>query len=367
MDLSAFRELFPALERFVWLDTPTAPPAARPVSDALIGAERDWAEGTFSWRAWEAEAEATRTLFAGLVGGAPDTIALLPSLAEAAATVAASLPIGGLVVGEQEFQSNLFPWLALEAQGWTVTQVRFRGGVLRTDDVVAAIDDRTVLVAISEVQSSSGARVHVPRIAERSREVGARLFLNLTQMLGALRFDVSDVRPDFVATHGYKWLLAPRGAAWLHVRPDRLAELRPLAPSWKSQRDPHAAYYGGPLDLAPDARRLDASLAWFSWVGARAALDVVRSLDAARVQTHCLQLAASFRRELEARRFRVVPQEAPSQIVAVAVADPDGVKRRLAERRVRAAVRGGFVRFGFHGYNVEADVEAALDALGRSP
>lgn len=93
--------------------------------------------------------------------------------------------------------------------------------------------------------------------------MGARLFVNLTQSLGALRFDPAEVRPDYFATHGYKWLLCPRGAAWLVTRPDRVDELEPLAPSWKSTAPPHG-YFGGPADLAPDAGRCDASPAWFS-------------------------------------------------------------------------------------------------------
>ncbi len=87
-DLASFRALFPALERLTYLNTAGAP-AARPVLDALRRAEREWEEGTFDWQAWEAEAHATRALFARLIGARASSVALTSSVSEAAATVAA--------------------------------------------------------------------------------------------------------------------------------------------------------------------------------------------------------------------------------------------------------------------------------------
>lgn len=363
-DLEAFRGEFPALERVVWLNTPTAPPGARPVLAELRRVQDEWERGEFSWRAWEAEAYATRGRFARLLGAEEDQVALMSSISEAAATVAASLPPGRVVVGAREFRSNLFPWLALRDRGFEVVEVPAEDGVVRGEALAEHTTPGTVLVAVSEVQSSNGFRVHLAGLAERAREVGARLFVDACQSAGALRVDLAAADPDFVAAHGYKWLLGPRGAAWLYVRPDRLDELAPLVPSWKSPEDPYADYYGGPLEYAKGARRLDTSLAWFSWPGARAALDLILSLDPADVEARCLGLAGAFREGAEARGFRLVPEEVPSHVVGLVLPDPERVGRALRERRVVAAVRGGFLRLGFHAFNDEGDVEAALAALG---
>jgi selenocysteine lyase/cysteine desulfurase len=325
--------------------------------------EGEWERGEFSWQGWEGEADATRASFAALIGGHAKQVSLVSSLAEAAATVATSLPPGRVVVGAREFQSNLFPWLALRRQGFEVVEVPAEDGVVRTEAILRAIDDRTVLVPVSEVQSSNGFRIRIEEIGARCREAGARLFVNLTQALGALRFDADRAGADFVAAHGYKWLLCPRGAAWLWVRPELLGQMQPLAPSWKTVAEPYAEYYGGPYDLPETGRRLDASLAWFSWVGARAALDLVSSVEG--TESRCLQLARAFRDQATDRGFPVVPEEAPSQTVGLRLPDPTGVREQLRERRVIGAVRGGFLRLGFHAYNDETDVEAALAALGR--
>jgi selenocysteine lyase/cysteine desulfurase len=363
-DLASFRAQFPALERVTYLNNATAAPGALPVVDALRRVEGEWEAGEFSWQAWEAEGEATRELFARLVGGRAEDVALLPTLAEAAATVAGSLPRGRVVVGEREFTSNLFPWLALRDRGFDVVEVPAPDGVTRTDAMVEAITDGTVLVAVTEVQSSNGFRVHLEELGRRCREAGARLFVDACQSLGALRLDVDAAGIDFVAAHGYKWLLAPRGAAWLWVRPERLDEVRPLAPNWKSIPDPYSEYYGGPLTLAPTARKLDAPMAWFSWPGARAALDLLATLDPEAVERRCLELAAAFRDDAVARGFDLVPEDAPTQIVAIRLSDPRQVRERLLARKVIGAVRADLLRLGFHAYNDESDVAAALDALG---
>jgi selenocysteine lyase/cysteine desulfurase len=362
----SFRELFPALDRVTYLNTATAAPGAIPILEALRRVQNQWESGEFSWQAWEADGEATRALFADMIGGRPQDVALTFSVSEAAATVATSLPPGRVVVGEREFQSNLFPWLALRDRGFEVVEVPSVDGVVPTDALVGAIDERTVLVAVSEVQSSNGFRVDVAAIGERCHRVGARLFVNLTQALGALRFDVDRAGADYVTAHGYKWLLGPRAAAWLWVRPERLPELRPLAPGWKTVAEPYAEYYGGPLEPAPGTRRLDASLAWFSWPGARTALELLASLDAAAVEAYCLELAAAFRDEAAGRGFLLSPQEVPSQMFSVQVPDPYAVKDRLREHRVIAAVRADSVRLGFHAYNDRSDLRAALDALGTT-
>jgi selenocysteine lyase/cysteine desulfurase len=302
-----------------------------------------------------------------MIGGRPKDVALISSVSEGAATVASCIPAGRVVVGAREFQSNLFPWLALHRRGFEVAEAPAIDSVVSTEALVKAIDDATVLVAVSEVQSSNGYRIELEAGAERCREVGARLFVNLTQALGVLRFDLARARPDFVVAHGYKWMLGPRGAAWLWVSPDRLDEMEPLMPSWQSPADPYAEYYGGPIDLAPDAGKLDTSMAWFPWVGARAALDLLLSLDAEAVESRALELARTFRDAVREKGFRTVPEEMPSQIVALSVADPNGLRERLRARKVQAAVRGDFLRLGFHGFNDQSDVDAGLEALGPAP
>ena len=361
--LLAFRAAFPALATSVYLNTASAAPGAIPVVGALRRSLEEWERGDFSSRGWDAAGQATRGLFARLINASETSVALIGSASEGAATVAASLSPGRVVVGEREFRSNLFPWLALAERGFEVAALPAVDGVVPTEAFLQAIDARTTLVAVSAVQFANGYRVHLEAIAERSRDVGAFLFVDATQALGALALDIATLQPDALVAHGYKWLLSPRGACWLYVAPDRLPTIRPLAPSWRSALDPYAQLSGGPFSLPDDARKLDTSPAWFSFLGAKAALELLGTLPSAAVEARSLALAQQFRAGATALGLTLAPTEAPSHLLGIRVDDPEGLRDALEARGVHVGARGPYVRVGFHAFNNEQDVERALAAL----
>jgi selenocysteine lyase/cysteine desulfurase len=340
------------------------------VSGAVREAVRSWESGEFDWHDWERDAEASRVAFAELLGVAPSSIALVTSLAEAASTVAETIarevPAGDVVVPAREFRSNLLPWTRLAEAGFTVRQVAASDDQDWTSRILDAIGERTRVVALSEVQSATGVRADVHAVVEKCRRVGARVFINGTQSVGALALQPWHSEADYLAVHGYKWMLAPRGAAFLYVRPDRVGETRPLRPNWKSVARPYDGMYGDGAAFAAAASRLDASLAWFSWVGARAALGLLASLDAIAVERHCTALAAELRAALAERGFQVQKQDVPSQIVSVQVGDGARVLELMHSQGVTASLRGGALRLGCHCFNDSTDVArllAVCDAL----
>ena len=356
---SSFREMFPALARQVWLDTPASAPGAIPVTAALASAVAGWQEGSLGAADWEAAAPRARAGFARYLGVPEEHVALMGSVAEAAATVAVSLPGQGgtVVVGDGEFRSNLFPWLALEARGYSVIRAPDSGS--RTESLLAAIDEQTTLIAVSHVLSADGERADLVRLRAAADAVGAQVFADVTQSLGVLGMNLAASRPDYLAVHGYKWLLCPRGAAWLVTR--HHDKLRPLMPGWKSAAD--GGYFGGSLRLAAGAARCDTSPAWLSWTGAEAAIALLSALPAAAVERHCLHLAAAFRDGALEIGAPPAGTGQPSHIAVVRVRDPDAVSVRLRATGIRAQLLGDRLRVGFHYFNNDEDVAAALDAL----
>jgi selenocysteine lyase/cysteine desulfurase len=307
--------------------------------------------------------ETARTLFAGLAGVDDAEVSAMGSVAEGVATVAATLPPGSIVVGDAEYRSVLFPFLALDPDRHTVIRVPSDAGTASTEELAAAIRDDTVLVASSDTLTSTGRRVDAARLRTAADRVGARLLLDLTQSMGVLRHDLTATRPDYVVVHGYKWLLCPRGAAWLIARGDRVHELAPLLPSWKST-DPPFGYFGGSLDGPPTAARLDTSPAWFSWVGAVAALRLMARLDPADVENHCVNLARRWWEGARDLGYRPVLERQDSHIAVVDLgAGVDRVRERLASARVKATILGSRLRIGVHYFVDEHDIDRALDAL----
>ncbi|HSK17398.1 MAG TPA: aminotransferase class V-fold PLP-dependent enzyme [Gaiellaceae bacterium] len=314
---------------------------------ALEEALEGWRTGG-RWRDWEEDGEACRELFAGLVGGRPVDVALVPAASIGAGLVAASLPAepgANVVLYERDFSSALLPWRGLAARG-----VELR--LLPLEELAAGVDERTALVAVSLVQSADGRVADVDALTA----TGARVFLDATQAVGGVPVSLAGV--DYLVAHGYKWLLCPRGLGFLWVRPDRRAEIEPWTAGWKSRPDPYEDYYGL-HELTPDARRLDVSLAWLSAAGGRRSLELLSSLGMEKIAAHDLSLAQAF-----AERLALPKPESP--IVRLEVADAGGAERRLADAGLRCAVRAGSVRMSFHLYNDEADVELAAGALANA-
>jgi len=359
------RALFPATVERAYLNSATYAPAARPVLEAMQAAQAQWSAGRGDWREWEARAEDARSALARLLRTQAERVALLPAVSSAAGQVAENVPFrpgANLVVGEGEFRSNLYPWLLQERRGFELRMVRTVDGRMPAEDWVSAIDSDTACVALSTVQSSNGYRVALEPIKAACARHGARLFLDGTQSVGALDLDLEGV--DYLAVGGYKWLLGPRGTAYLVVAPDRLEELSPLSAGWKTPDDPYRDYYGPPLELAPRASRLDVSLAWLDWVGAAPGIELLLGLGIERVEARDLELAEAFRAGLsDVGLAPLFTPEESSQIIGLRVPDPDGVRAALEREQVVAAVRGGYLRVSFHCFNDESDVERALKAL----
>jgi selenocysteine lyase/cysteine desulfurase len=153
---------------------------------------------------------------------------------------------------------------------------------------------------------------------------------------------------------GYKWLLAPRGTAFLYAGPEARERLTPAAAGWYAADPPMENLYGPPLRPAADARAFDISPAWMSWVGQAPALELLEAIGLERVHAHDTALAARFRDGLG------LP-DGDSAIVSLDL--PVEAADRLAAAGVRCAGRGGLTRFSFHVANTEADVDRALEVL----
>ena len=330
-----------------YLDSATYGLPPRSTLAALEEALDGWRTGR-RWRDWEEDGEACRSLFASLVGAEAEDIALVTSTSSAAGLVAASLPVeqgSNVVLYERDFTSAMLPWRSLETRGAELRLVQL-------EDVPETVDERTAIVSVSLVQSAEGRVVDLDAL----RATGARVFLDATQAVGTYPVDIDGI--DYLVSHAYKWLLSPRGLAFFYVRPERRLEVEPWTAGWKSREDPYSDYYGLP-ELTGDARRLDVSLPWFPAAGGRASLELFASLGVDRIAAHNLGLARAFTAQLG------LP-EAASPIVCLEVDRPENAAQRLQEAGVACSVRGGSVRFSFHLYNDEEDVELAASALRPS-
>jgi len=313
--------------------------------DAMQAVLDDWRGGRTSWERWGDSAEGARAAFAQLVNVAPETVAIGATVSELIGLVAASIPDGARVLApEIDFASLLFPFMVQERRGVDVRLVA-------ATDLASAIDASTDVVAFSAVQMATGEVADLEAIAAAAGAHGALTVVDATQACGWLPLDAS--RFDVVACHAYKWLVSPRGTAFMTVRPGHLNRIVPAAAGWYAGEDVHTSYFGPPLRLASTARRLDTSPAWFSWVATQPALELVNRIGVEAIHAHDVGLANRFRAGLG-----LEPGDS-----AIVSAEVPGARERLDAAGIVAAERGGRLRASWHVYNTEADVDAALDAL----
>src|SRR3954463_11970285 len=112
--LSSQRELFEIPEEITYLNCAYMSPQLRSVRE--VGEEAV----TQQSRPWEitpddffGNSEKARALFAEIVGGDAEGVAIIPSVSYGMATATANVPLGegqNVVVLEEQFPSNIYPW-----------------------------------------------------------------------------------------------------------------------------------------------------------------------------------------------------------------------------------------------------------------
>jgi selenocysteine lyase/cysteine desulfurase len=312
---------------------------------AFAEAAERWRTGRCQPQDFDATITAARAVWARLLHVPASWVAIGPQVSPLVGLVAASLPDDAeVLVADGQFASTLFPWLVQERRGVTVRSVPFA-------ELADAVRPSTTLVAIEAVRSADGLVADLGAITAAARAHGARILADTTHGTGWLDVDAGEL--DYVVCGTYKWLLSPRGTAFLAVRPELQDGILPHAAGWYAGEEIWDSIYGEPLRLASDARRFDISPAWLCWEGTLPALEMIEEIGVAAIAAHDLALANRFRGHLG-----LAPSNSP--IVSVAV---EGAGERLARAGIAAATRAGAARLSFHLYNSAADADRAAEAL----
>lgn len=349
-----------------------------PLSQVVVDAGRTGLERKMQpWRIGPSDffdgVEQVRNLFAQIIGGDADGVAILPAASYGISIAANNVSVeegGQILVLEAEFPSNYYAWHEKATREDAVVDT-----VKRPDDgdwtsaVLDAIDDHTNVLALAHCHWTDGSFCDLARVAQAAREVGAALVVDATQSIGAMPFDVEVIRPDFVITAVYKWLLAPYGAALMWCAPEH-RDGTPLEYSWITKQ--HAEDFPTLVDYRTEyrdgARRYD--------VGQTSNFSMIPAIDAALTQTldWSVDAIASYTRALTGRIADLAselgldvapPEHRANHLIGVRLgeADPVTVQQAMAAANVHVSVRGDAMRVAPHVYNDEADIDRLFEAL----
>jgi len=321
---------------------------ARSVAAMKAALDDAAAGGPYADVAFEA-VEETRAAYARLVGVPARRVAAGASVAVYAGLIATSLPSGAeVLIAEGDFSSLVNPFAVRR-------DLTLRSAPL--EELAEAVRPDTALIAVSAVQSADGRIADLDAIRDAARAHGARTLIDFSQAAGWLPVSAADA--DFTVSIGFKWLLCPRGTAFLTV-PEDLGGLTPVFAGWVAGEEPWDSCYGPVAELARSARRYDESPSLFSYVAARHSLALLHELGTEAVRTHDLALADHYRAGITAlgHSCRPAPGSAIVSVPGLGEAAP-----RLAKADVHVSARAGNLRAAFHLYNTTADVDRLLEAL----
>ena len=214
------RELFAVPAEVAYFNTATMAPqlhAVRAAGDEALRARGEpWNIQTADWFD---DVERLRSLAGRLFGGDTEGVALIPATSYGFAVAARNLevPSGSkILVLADEYPSGIYTWQRFAGRtGSSILTVARRPDSTWTESVLAELDERVSIVSVPNVHWTDGALLDLVRIADRTHELGARLVIDASQSLGVLPIDVERLRPDFVISVGYKWLLGPFGLSYL--------------------------------------------------------------------------------------------------------------------------------------------------------
>jgi cysteine desulfurase/selenocysteine lyase len=376
-----FRESMPVARRWAYFDHAAVAPLSGPGRDAVLAwTDQATDEGDPVWPLWERRVEEVRDLVARLIGADRREVAFVPNTTAGISLVAEGFPWqagDNLVVPANEFPSNLYPWMNLERRGVQTRRLPVPGAGLDIDQVLAACDDRTRLIAISWVGYATGWRLDVGALVEAAHRRGILVFLDAIQGLGVFPLDVGDTGVDFLAADGHKWMLGPEGAGIFYLRREHLERLRPLNVGWHSVVRSHD-FNRCELDLRPEAARYEGgsqNMVGTLALGASLSLlaDLGLSSKTSPLADRVLEINALAAERLERSGARIASDLAAGRASGILSFELPGrdlaaARRRCLDAGVVLSVRVGRLRISPHAYVNEDDVDRLLDALppGRS-
>lgn len=370
------RAQMPVVKTWSYFDHAAVAPLSRPAATAIqTWGNQAASEGDTVWPQWDRRIEEIRRAAATLINAAADEIALVPNTTAGINIVAEGYPWqdgDNVVTLDNEFPSNLYPWMNLARRGVETRRVPVEDGVVDLNRLADACDERTRIVSCSWVGYASGWRIPVSEVAELVHQAGALFFLDAIQGMGVFPLDVATAKIDFLAADGHKWMLGPEGAGFCYIRQEHLERLQPTAVGWNSVVGRYA-FDRVDLRLRESASRYEGGSANMVGLhGLGASLDLLMELGSGPHASTIADAIVAFTCEacgrLERAGMRLISRREPGHESGIVVfekpgAPPDTVRRHCAEAGVALSARGGGLRISPHAYNNREDLDRLISTL----
>ena len=361
-----YRDEFPILADTTYLINHSLAAMPAKAEERLAEYARMWKErGIRSWgEGWWEMPIAVGDQVGRIIGGPAGTTVMHQNVAVAEAIVLSCFTPMDPARNRVVYERGNFPSVRYLYQAQPDLEV-----VVCEDDqaIVAAIDERTLLVPISHVLFKTGEIQDVEPIVRRAHEVGAYVILDCYQSAGIVPFDVTALDVDFAVGGSVKWLCGGPGNGWLYVRPDHAASLEPAFTGWQAHERPFG--FEEEMEYASGATRfLTGTPNVPALYAATAGYDLIEEIGVERIRENSLHQTQLLIDLADAAGFEVrSPRDAARRGGTVTVFVPEfpAVYRELMERQIICDFRpDAGIRLGPHFFNSDDELRHTIEQIG---
>jgi kynureninase len=254
--------------------------------------------------------------------------------------------------------------------GARVVVVKSDDGItIDTDKLLAAIDERTRLVAVSHVLFRSAYLMDASRICARARDVGALVSLDSFHAVGIVSVDVKESKVDFLTGGVLKWLCGGPGACFLYVSAGVRDKLKPALTGWQAHTRPFA--FEDSMEYTTGAFRwLNGTPVIPALYAAAEGPKILRRAGVSAIREKSIRQTSRLIDLADQRGYKVnVPRDPARRGGTVAIDVPHGyeVTQHLLSRDVLVDFRvGAGIRIAPHFFTKDEELEAAVEEIETS-
>lgn len=373
-ELLRWRSQFPILERTTYMISNSLGAMPRAVYDEMRAYADSWAQrGVRAWEeGWFEMAVNVGDSIAPLLGVRPGEISLHQNVTICQAIISSCFDYRGprnkVVLSDLEFPSIQYFYNEQRRFGASVETVPSDDGIrLPLEKFLAAIDETTLLVPISQVLFRSAFIVDAKAIIERAHRVGAHVVLDCFQAAGTIPLDVRALGADFAVGGVLKWLCGGPGVGYLYVREDLRAKLRPALTGWLAHQRPFNFEIGAIEPREDSYRYLNGTTQIPALYACRPGLGILNQAGIHAIREKSMRLTRRIFEGARARGWRVNTPENPAEragTVSVDCPNAPEVCRELLDREILVDYRPkAGIRLSPHFYNREEECDFALGQI----
>ena len=375
--LLAFREEFPIIEKTTYLVSNSLGPMPRTVPTKLAEYARDWGDlGVKAWNRgwWELPVDVGNEI-APLINADNGEIAMMPNVTIAQTAVLSTIDFtkerDTIVMTELDFPSVRYAFAEMaEKLGARVVVVRSDDGLtIDRDRLLAAIDERTRLVAVSHVLFRSSFFMDVDTICARAHEIGALVSLDSFHAVGVVPVDVKRSKTDFLTGGVLKWLCGGPGACFLYVSPSVRDKLKPALTGWQAHARPFA--FEETMEFTSGAFRwLNGTPVIPALYAAAEGPKIIRRAGVGAIREKSVRLTSHLIDLADARGYTVnAPRDPARRGGTVAIDVPHGyeITQHLLSRNILVDYRvGAGIRIAPHFFTREDELDEAVSEIDKA-